>query len=191
MDESYRQLQIEGSDWSYGSKWGDLMEEAILEMTAHLNKDASLLDIGCGEGRGLDALKLAGFTNLFGCDISPEKINRAREKGFTIYEEDFHTTPSIGDKSIDYVFSSHTLEHAYDLELAFKNIGRITKSELMFVIPIGERLEDVRKKNPSHTSPIFKIEHLEETMIKSGLKNFVLKNKMRMCPEAWGWVYFD
>ncbi len=51
MNEEYKKLQIEGSDWSYGSRWGDQMEEAIIKFGQSIaDKNSRLLDIGCGEG---------------------------------------------------------------------------------------------------------------------------------------------
>ncbi len=49
------------------------------------DKDAPLLDVGCGTGVSGNALKSAGFTRLDGCDFSAEMLERAKSKG--IYQE--------------------------------------------------------------------------------------------------------
>jgi len=44
------------------------------------DKDAPLLDVGCGTGISGAALASAGFSNLDGCDFSPEMLNAAQGK---------------------------------------------------------------------------------------------------------------
>ena len=49
------------------------MEEAIVEWFARsVPIESSVVDIGCGEGRGMDALKNCGFKSISGIDLSQE-----------------------------------------------------------------------------------------------------------------------
>lgn len=57
--------------------------EALLEFVE--DKDAPLLDIGCGTGISGGALHQSGFTTIDGCDFSAEMLKAARDKG--IYRE--------------------------------------------------------------------------------------------------------
>lgn len=192
MDEKYKQLQIDGSDWSYGSKWGDQMQASVEEIFKDVNKSSNILDVGCGEGRGLQTLYNMEFDRkrLIGVDLSPEKLRAARARGLLCLEEDFHTLQSIPSKYFDFVYCSHTLEHAYDLTLAFSSLIRVCKYTVYFIVPIGETLEEVVKYNPSHTSPIqdiFQIEEILKTFKANGsIIEFELKEKNRMCKEVWG-----
>jgi predicted TPR repeat methyltransferase len=45
------------------------------------DKNAPILDFGCGTGLSGLALKLAGFTTIDGVDLSADMLERAREKG--------------------------------------------------------------------------------------------------------------
>lgn len=45
-----------------------------------INKDANILEIGCGNGRILINLAIRGYTNLYGLDISPLFIEDAKKK---------------------------------------------------------------------------------------------------------------
>lgn len=193
MNEEYKKLQIEGSDWSYGSRWGDQMEEAIIKFGQSIaDKNSRLLDIGCGEGRGLDALVKLDFKQVFGVDISPDKIAKARSKGYLIYEYDFHklTELPLLAKSFDYTFCSHTLEHAYDIELALKSIEFVTKKQLHFIVPVGETKEEVNKYNPSHTHPFASIFEIDE-LLKKLKYNFSITEQTRLCKEVHGIIYYE
>ena len=44
-----------------------------------LNKDARILDVGCGMGQFLYFLKSQGYTNFFGIDISEQQVNFVKE----------------------------------------------------------------------------------------------------------------
>lgn len=45
------------------------------------NPDKPILDFGCGTGLSGLALRAAGFTQIDGTDISPEMLEKARERG--------------------------------------------------------------------------------------------------------------
>jgi len=45
------------------------------------NKFARILDAGCGTGLSGMALADAGYTKIEGCDLSPEMLSKAKEKG--------------------------------------------------------------------------------------------------------------
>ncbi len=45
------------------------------------DRNAAILDLGCGHGAFLWAAKRAGYTNLAGVDASPEQVAAARELG--------------------------------------------------------------------------------------------------------------
>lgn len=193
----YRQLQISGSDWSYGSQWGDQMERAVCDIFKNIDPSntSGIIDIGCGEGRGLQKLSDMGFKNLCGVDISQEKINHAknnRNKKIRFHEQDFHEDMSnLG--VFDIGFSSHTLEHCYDFNRAINSILSIIVKKLYFIVPIGETEEEVKKFNPSHTNPFKDLDHVHASLMSIGIRNFSLQQKgpqdRRMCDEVWGCIY--
>ena len=45
------------------------------------DKNAAILDVGCGEGVFLSFLESLGYTNLHGFDYSPENVELCREQG--------------------------------------------------------------------------------------------------------------
>lgn len=56
-----------------------------------INKEAKILDIGCGYGRVLNELSLNGYKNLYGVDFSYKMIERGRKQfpkiNFTVQED--------------------------------------------------------------------------------------------------------
>jgi ubiquinone/menaquinone biosynthesis C-methylase UbiE len=107
--EEYRQLQIDGSDWSYNSGWGDQMAESIRQIFKDVPRNYNILDVGCGEGRGLKTLVEMGFDSqkLVGVDLSVEKLNAARSRKFLCLEEDFHELKSIPSRYL-ILYTRHT-----------------------------------------------------------------------------------
>lgn len=45
-------------------------------------RDASILDVGCGGGEFLHYLHARGYAQLHGFDLSPEQVRRCHERGF-------------------------------------------------------------------------------------------------------------
>jgi len=187
----YKKLQEDGSDWSYNSRWGDQMVDAITDwfgkdvMAAESPSYAmvSILDVGCGEGRGLEALKEMGFQNTAGVDITMEKIQAGMKRGLEIIDDDFNEMAKFSDDSIDYIFCSHTLEHALDLKQALSSLLRVVKKKIYIIVPIDETEESV-KANPAHTAPI--TESVEIADVLDTLQcEYVWEEKMRMNKEAW------
>jgi 2-polyprenyl-3-methyl-5-hydroxy-6-metoxy-1,4-benzoquinol methylase len=188
-NKEYLELQHKGSDWSYGSKWGDQMENAILEwFSKELPLDAKILDAGCGEGRGVKSLLDAGFKNVSGVDLTPEKVEAGKSKGLNLFLGDLHSLETIQDKEYDYVFCSHTLEHMMDLPKAISNLVRITKHKIFYIIPIHETKEFVTLHNPSHTSVIGDASEFYSVLDKLNL-NHKHWEVTRMSDELWGIIY--
>ena len=93
---------IVGNKVSNTSKfWNSLVDEGII------NKNSSILDIGCGDGKFLTIFKKGGFKDLTGVDlfIDEEKI----QKGIKVYQsslEDFKPR-----RKYDLIISNHAVEH--------------------------------------------------------------------------------
>lgn len=65
----------------------------------HSNKQARILDFGCGYGRSLADLSQAGFINLLGVDFSQQMLARARTEasGSYLVRNDGHGLPFKDD----------------------------------------------------------------------------------------------
>ena len=73
------------------------------------NKDVKILDIGCGNGSILYALKREGYSNLFGIDLDDDALEVARKNGILCENQD--ALFFFPKEKYDIVYMSHVLEH--------------------------------------------------------------------------------
>jgi len=82
------------------------MTERALELIEL--KKGKILDIGCGTGFSMQAIKDNGF-EVQGIDISQPMINIAKKKGFKVKKADFSNIP-FEDKTFDGIISISALQ---------------------------------------------------------------------------------
>ncbi len=97
-------------------------KEHLYGIIKHLDrKKIKILEIGCGLGHHLYALKRLEFKNVLGIDISPECVEFCRKKGFNVLQAD----------AFDFL-PQHIGE--YDIIIAFDLIEHLTKEESYFLL---------------------------------------------------------
>lgn len=84
------------------------------------DKDARILDLGCGSGTLLYFLRQMGYKNISGIDSSPEQVEQARQLGFA--------NVSHADA---FTFLETVADDSYEAVAAFDIIEHLTKSELL------------------------------------------------------------
>lgn len=107
------------------------------------NKDAKIIEIGCGHGNLLQFLKEKNYTQILGCDLSSEQVAMAKKNGHEVVQQD---AISLLEKqeNIDALIAVDVLEHctkdeAVTLLLAARE--KLTaKGKLIFRIPNAEAL---------------------------------------------------
>lgn len=77
------------------------------------DKEQSILDLGCGYGGFVWALKERGYTQVSGVDVSADQVAAAHSMGLTEIREDdlFHALRSAREESFDVVILFDVLEH--------------------------------------------------------------------------------
>jgi len=100
-----------------------------LEKTSY----TSLLDLGCGDGSLLYALKKNGYfrsKNIYGVDLSPKSIELVKkiDPKINAYVDNVETAKTIRNKSIDFIVSTMVIEHVDDIKM-LKTIDRILKNK--------------------------------------------------------------
>lgn len=85
------------------------------------DRHSAVLDIGCGSGDLLQALSVAGYSNLTGIDLGPEQVASARSRGLNVFQEDA---------------VAHLLAHpaSYDLVIACDVLEHLTRDELFVLL---------------------------------------------------------
>lgn len=90
------------------------------------NRDARVLDLGCGFGSHLYWLKQAGYHNLEGVDGSPEQVETAHGLGLDCVSEENITDHLAGRKAetCDVVLAFDVLEH-FTKDEAFQFVDEV------------------------------------------------------------------
>ncbi len=92
---------------------GKPRHEVDVEFLKPVPRDASVLEVGSGYGRQLDALRALGFQRLCGLDINA--VGLRRSTGAAI-QGDWTALP-FADESFDMVYTNGTLMHVHPLIL--------------------------------------------------------------------------
>jgi 2-polyprenyl-3-methyl-5-hydroxy-6-metoxy-1,4-benzoquinol methylase len=95
-----------------------------------------ILDFGCGRGRSVLKLRLAGY-DAYGADVDMSPIKNAgqlyQHYGFAIdkclFKIDDKCSIPFDDNYFDIIFSEQVIEHVRNIDLFFKEISRLTKPE--------------------------------------------------------------
>lgn len=121
-------------------------------ISSHLpaDRNANILDIGCGHGAFLYFLSKAGYRNVSGIDISAEQIELAHKLGVKEARLGNLTglLGEVGDGSVDVVLVMDVLEHLTKDELlhTLDEIRRVLKGDGMCIahVPNAEGLYGMR-----------------------------------------------
>lgn len=78
-----------------------------------LDKNAVIVDLGCGHGALVHFARLAGYHNVTGVDRSPQQVAAARHLGIEgVHEGDLmNTLQSLKNESLDTVIAFDVIEH--------------------------------------------------------------------------------
>lgn len=85
---------------------------AYLKKSIGNNKAVKILDIGCGYGQTLIALRKAEYENISGIDISEEAVKYCVENNLDVVQiSDIASFADRNQNQYDYLIMSHVLEH--------------------------------------------------------------------------------
>lgn len=128
-DEYLSRKGAKDFDELYPILYGTTRTELNKEFFSKLNKDISILEVGCNRAEQLHLLKDIGFTNLWGIDINHRSIQIAKiEKSFNIIESSGFDIP-FKDNYFDLVMTNVMLIHVdpQDLSRLMAEIYRVSK----------------------------------------------------------------
>ena len=112
--------------------------------TLDVAPDAAILDLGCGRGGLLLALKQAGYTNLTGLDSLTHHCREVRKAGIRCEQGSLFSNP-FGEECFDLVISTHVLEHLFEVGGALSKMAGFLRpgGRLLVTVPDLERSEDM------------------------------------------------
>lgn len=117
------------NEWNalYQANFGTTKVKMNEEFLSGLNKDARILEVGCNIGLQLLGLQSMGFTNLYGIELQPYAVEKAKSttKGINIIQGSGFDIP-FKDSFFDVVFTAGVLIHIEpkDLPVIMKEIIR-------------------------------------------------------------------
>jgi SAM-dependent methyltransferase len=91
---------------------------------------ASVLCVGCRNGVELDGFRARGFRRVVGIDLFSERED--------IVVMDMHDM-TFPDDSFDVVYSSHSLEHAYDVPTVVRELIRVAREGGLAAVEVPVR----------------------------------------------------
>lgn len=103
---------------------GERVDFALL--LALIEKNASVLDLGCGNGMFLRKLKERGHSDLVGLELDEPQIVKAMQAGLNVIQGDLNKgLPGFDDKQFDYVVLSQTLQTIVETQAIVNEILRV------------------------------------------------------------------
>jgi len=149
LDQLFLRLRadINNTDWDDAKSVLSQMKERIsteiastqrwhvvreIEKAVNGNKDAFILDFGCGGGQSVVYFYLLGYKNIYGADMVSQKVPNEIMKLLGV--ENMHClqydggTLPLETNKFDAVFSEQVLEHVLNIPQYYAEAGRVIKS---------------------------------------------------------------
>jgi SAM-dependent methyltransferase len=133
--------------------------EAAPFFLAYGNK-LPILDVGCGDGWGMECFKSHGFVDMIGIELVQERVDIAKKYGFSVFKGVAEDTLKVLQEhalmNVKYnVFISHTLEHCFDQKKVIEDLKTIANI-FWIIVPI----EVTGSRNYAHKSAIRSLDQL-------------------------------
>ncbi len=121
------------------SQWSQGIYTTVeyLKNLGYFYPEQLILDCACGDGTSIKALQQHGMQKVIGVEFNSDKAIVAEETGCQIFQADFHDLNIFMADVFDVIFSSHSLEHAYNPLLVLKEFHRILSpyGKLIIIVP--------------------------------------------------------
>ena len=103
-----------------------------------IQKDKSVLDVGCGDGELMKFIYENISKKIRGLELSKEKVQKCIEKGLTVIEGNAEIDlKQFPNNSFDYVILSQTLQAFLNPEKVISDLLRIGKTSIVTIPNFG------------------------------------------------------
>lgn len=129
-----------------------IIDSVINELIAPLNlsKDSVILDVGCGSGYFMRAMRELGYTDITGITLNDEDIAECTKDGLKTLKSDF-TFIDLPDQSADFIFCRHSLEHSVFPFFTLLEYNRLLKQSAPLYVEVpAERTDRKHEDNGNH-----------------------------------------
>jgi len=115
-----------------------------------LPKDSAILDVGCGSGYFMRAMRELGYTDITGITLNDEDIVECDKDNLKTLKSDF-TFIDLPDQSVDFIFCRHSLEHSVFPFFTLIEYNRLLKQDASIYIEVpAERTDRKHEDNGNH-----------------------------------------
>lgn len=153
-DEEYVRTQRDEIDPTIKSRFrdapGSIMTSCfeVLRSRGLFFMDDTVADFGGNDGTAAYQFYLIHKVKPLVVDCVQERTDFARRAyNLPIYDTFIERMPELKDKSIDWGFCSHTLEHLRDTQAGLSELKRVIKRGCIFVVPTSDE-----KHNHAHVT---------------------------------------
>ena len=159
-----------------------LIEHLIIKL--NMNKNDTILEIGCGRGEFLNEFIEKGLDG-YGLDISNYSANKFPKIKLKLSDVAKNKTLPYEDSKFDYIFTKSFIEHFYEPEYLFKEMGRVLKKDgcLITLTPDWEDNYKMFYDDFTHKRP-FTMTSLKNIHKICGF-DVVEINKFKQLPSTW------
>ena len=140
-------VQDATSSWSHISNWGKAAAQRMHDFVNLTEVTGSVADFGGNDGFALLEATDKGLDTICVDNDTKRLLYAKFVYGLKTKKTDL-TKLDMEDNSVDWGFSSHTLEHIQDIHAAVAEIKRVCKKGCYFVVPVES--EDDFAGNPAH-----------------------------------------
>jgi len=131
---------------------------------SNLNRNKSILELGCGTGQFAEMLNSYGYNHYLGLDFSEEAISRAKKRNPEMKFVNADIENDLLDFDYDTIVSLETMEHLKD---DLKLIQSFPKKEIVITVPSFNDPAHVRyfkelKDATDHYSKVIDIEKAQK-----------------------------
>lgn len=167
------------------------------------DKEASILDLGCGHGAFVFFARKAGYSNVIGVDRSPEQVREAQRLGIEgVHEGDLiEVLRAMSDGSQDAVISFDVIEHFNKDEMLplVDEVHRVLRKGGRWIVhvPNGESpfCGRIRYGDFTHEQ-IFTRQSISQLLLSSGFTDVrcfedkPIVHGMKSALRRWMWEWF-
>ena len=134
----------------------------ILIDKIRINKNAKILDAGCGTGYVAETLKDLNFSNIVGLDYSQDMLNIAKKKKIykRLIKQSLNKKTNLRSNQFNAVLCTGVLTSGHVGPVAIKELIRLTKKKDYLILSISESIYEkfgFRKEIEKRANEISKI----------------------------------
>jgi len=170
-------------------------ERTIQRVLAHIERNISILDIGCGLGNKMKFFHAMGFNNLTGVEKNEKLVQTCVSNGLRVYSPEQFASDHDGEQ-YDLLLFSHIIEHFQyqDLKVFLENYFRYLKpgGYVLIITPVlnANFFDDFDHVKPYGTRGLLQVFGNSEAQVQFHAEQCLTLIDIRYVKLAFALKYF-